>query len=464
MECTKFAYDSLVKFKPRSVNDLAMLSAILRPGATSIRDRFLNRESNKNPDVIIDELFKDNNGWLIFQEDTIAFLQKICGLSGSEADNIRRAIGRKQMDRLNKALPSILEGYCSKSSKERSIAEEEAKEFLEILSDSASYQFGKNHSTGYSMITYLCAYYRYYHPYEFITSYLNLGNDDDIKTGTELARLMNIEIKSPKFRYSKGIYFPKESEKSIYKGIGSIKFLNETVGEELYNLRNNVYNTFLDLLIDITEKTSLNSRQLDILIKTDFFSEFGKSQKLLKIVDLYNLIWSKKQFKKDKLPFSEEIFRKYSNSETEKQFKDVDKIGLLTEIINKMPNRDIPLQTKLQSQREYFGYIDYKNPKLDKRYVLVTDLNTRYTPVIDTISLGSGNSAKCKISKRQFEGIEVGSIIYINSMEKKQKSRKVGEDEKGKPIFEKINEYEWWITRFSLINSMIDNIVEDLEE
>ena len=73
---------------------------------------------------------------------TIKFLQEICGLSGSEADNIRRAIGRKQADRLQAALPQILEGYCSKSPKPREIAEQEAKAFLQIIEDSSNYQFG----------------------------------------------------------------------------------------------------------------------------------------------------------------------------------------------------------------------------------------------------------------------------------------------------------------------------------
>ena len=93
--------------------------------------------------------------FLYFQEDVIAFLQKICGLSGSEADNVRRAIGRKQMGRLQKALPSILKGYCKMSPQPQDVAEEEAKTFLKIIEDSSNYMFGYNHSTGYSMIGYM---------------------------------------------------------------------------------------------------------------------------------------------------------------------------------------------------------------------------------------------------------------------------------------------------------------------
>lgn len=137
-----FAFDSLRKFKPHSIFDMSIVTACIRPSGESYRNALLARKQHVNCSPIIDELLKDNLGYLIYQEDTIKFLQQICGLSGSEADNIRRAIGRKQKDRLDAALPSILEGYCSKSPQPREVAEEEAKEFLQILEDSASYQFG----------------------------------------------------------------------------------------------------------------------------------------------------------------------------------------------------------------------------------------------------------------------------------------------------------------------------------
>lgn len=138
----KFAFDSLKKFKPQSIFDMSIVTACIRPSGSSYRTELLSRIPHKNPSEIIDNLLKDNLGYLIYQEDTIKFLQEICGLSGSDADNIRRAIGRKQKDRLDAALPSILEGYCSKSKQPREIAEQEAKEFLQVIEDSASYQFG----------------------------------------------------------------------------------------------------------------------------------------------------------------------------------------------------------------------------------------------------------------------------------------------------------------------------------
>ena len=168
-----FAADCFKKFKTDSIEDMSLVTACIRPSGSSYRDQLLARKVHSNPSEIIDELLKDNLGWLVYQEDTIKFLQIICGLSGSEADNIRRAIGRKQKDRLDKAMPSILEGYCSKSPKPRAEAEVEAKEFLQVIEDSASYQFGYNHSIAYCLLGYLCGYFRFYHPGEYITAFLN---------------------------------------------------------------------------------------------------------------------------------------------------------------------------------------------------------------------------------------------------------------------------------------------------
>lgn len=138
----RFAFDSLKKFKTKSIYDMSLVTAAIRPSGASYRDNLLSRKPNRNPSKLIDELLVENNGYLVYQCDVIKFLQQICGLSGSEADNIRRAIGRKDADRLQKALPSILEGYCEKSDKPRPEAEKEAKEFLRIIEDASSYMFG----------------------------------------------------------------------------------------------------------------------------------------------------------------------------------------------------------------------------------------------------------------------------------------------------------------------------------
>lgn len=137
-----YAFKLLKDYHPTEVNSLSLVNASLRPSGESYRDRLIAGETNKNPSELIDNLLAPNHGFLVFQEDTIKFLQQVCGLNGSEADNVRRAIGRKQKDRLEAAMPQILEGYCKMSDKPREVAEKEAKEFLQIIEDSANYQFG----------------------------------------------------------------------------------------------------------------------------------------------------------------------------------------------------------------------------------------------------------------------------------------------------------------------------------
>lgn len=137
-----YAFELLKKYKPQSVDDLSLVNAALRPSGASYRDRLLARIPNKNPSKLIDDLLAPSYGYLVFQEQTTQFLTDICGLSGSEGDNVRRAIGRKNVDRLKLALPQILDGYCKMSPQPREIAEEEAKAFIQIIEDSSNYQFG----------------------------------------------------------------------------------------------------------------------------------------------------------------------------------------------------------------------------------------------------------------------------------------------------------------------------------
>lgn len=452
-----YAFDLLKQFKPTKVNDLSLVNASLRPSGESYRDRLINREPNRNPSELIDNLLADNNNYLVFQEDTIAFLKDICGLSGSEADNIRRAIGRKQKDRLDKAMPSILEGYCSKSDKPRHISEKEAKEFLDIIENSSNYQFGKNHSTGYSIIGYYCAMLRYYYPLEFITSFLNnANNEEDIKNGEELAKLKGIKLENPKFRYSKSEYFPDKSTNKIYKGIESIKFLNATVGEYLYSLRDNAYNTFTELLIDL--KGHINSKQLEILIKLDFFSEFGKTYKLLQAKDNFDNIYSKKQFKKDKFDTDTLIaISTFAKNETEKMYKDVDTFELCCYLEDNLEDKHISIQERIKNQIEHTGSSNITSSDAPGSACIVTSIDTTYAPKIDLYNLRSGNTKQFKMKSKLFNSnpFEQFDLINIKLIGKEPKKKRVetGElDKNGKPKYKYIptDIMEDWLYEYEL--------------
>lgn len=435
-----YAFKMLQSFQPHKINDMSLVNAALRPSGASYRDRLLAHEINHNPSEIIDDLLKDNFGFLVFQEDTIAFLQKICGLSGSEADNIRRAIGRKQKDRLEKAMPSILEGYCSKSDKPRSVAEEEAKAFLQIIEDSSNYQFGFNHSTGYSMIGYTCAYMRYYYPKQFIAAYLNnANNEEDIVNGTNLAQSKGIEILPAKFGHSKDIYLPDEKENKIYKGVASIKFLNSDVANVLYDMREQNFDSF----IDVIKAFPGNSRQLDILIKLSYFEEFGSIGTLLREVEMYNAYGSKKLLKKDKCNLPSELLSKYC-TETEKQWRVQDQDGFIRELCGMIPkNCSVPIQSIFQWQQEYLGYISYKD-ETKKNVGYVLNVNTKYSPKITVYAIDTGTMEVYKMPKKMYEKNPFNKGCLLNfHWEQRPKSKLVdGQWQKDYSVMEKwINAY-----------------------
>ena len=409
-----YAFDLLQKYKPTMINHLSLVNASLRPSGASYRDRLIAKEVNHNPSEIIDELLKDNNGFLVFQEDTIKFLQEICGLSGSDADNIRRAIGRKQADRLQAALPQILEGYCNKSPKPREVAEQEAKEFLQIIEDSSNYQFGYNHSTGYSMIGYMCAYLRYYYPVEFISAYLNNANNDaDIVNGTALAKQLDISILNPQFRHSKDVYIPDSKNRAIYKGIASIKYLNAEVAQKMYEMRNAEFATFVDFLA----VNPCNSRQTEILIRLGFFREFGKSEKLLEIFEMFTEYGSKKQLSKDKVQLPEKTVLKYATA-TAKLYKVFDMNGLLAEMCSTLEDKSIPLSEIIKAEIEFLGYVQTTLPRLSDNYYAILDINDKYANrIVKLYRLNNGEILTVKIKGKIFNDNPVKQCDIIKAID-----------------------------------------------
>ena len=441
---SKFSFDSLRKFKPRSIFDMSIVTACIRPSGESFRSTLLARQPHHNPSDIIDDLLKDNLGYLIYQEDTIKFLQQVCGLSGSAADNIRRAIGRKQRDRLDAALPGILDGYCSKSDKPRKEAEQEAKEFLQIIEDSASYQFGYNHSIAYCLLGYLCAYFRHYYPVEFITSFLNnAANDDDIKNGTAYATRVGIKITMPKWGFSKGDYFYNSAKRVIAKGLSSIKYMGDKVAEELYDIANRQnYKRFTDVLIALSNESSIDSRQLDILAKIDFFSDFGNQREILKILDLFNGIFKKgaaKQIAKSKVDGTplEPVFKKYAVGTTKSggvaknyTLLDVYSIMIDTEdIIKGLGLSDLSDVIKVRNFADVMGYVGYVSNKPEDRpklYVLETyplvrhKDNKQFGYSVITKSIGSGIESRFTVVNSLYDAnpIHKGDIIFCKSYTK----------------------------------------------
>lgn len=441
---SSFGADSIKKFKPKSIFDMSLVTAGMRPSGASYRENLFRHETHKNPSELIDNLLKDNNGFLVYQEDIIRFLQEVCGLSGSTADSVRRGIAKKKMEILEQYMPQIVEGYCSKSDKPREIAEEEIKEYLKIIEDASAYMFGYNHSVAYCILGYYYGYFRHYYPLEFLTSYLNnAANDDDIKTGTAYASKIGIRVTMPKFGLSKGEYFFDKEQNIIAKGVSSIKYMSPQLANELYEVAHSKkYLRFTDLLSDLNKNTSINTRQLDILIKLDFFSDFGNQRELLRICDMFYNTFKKgeaKQIKKELVDGTplEPIVSKYAIGVTKsgaisKNYTLLDTMSILRETedaIKSVHMEDLSDIVKVQNFYDAMGYIGYtSNKEEDRKKLYIMDVfplrrkkdNKQFGYSLITRSIGSGKESRFTVYNAVYnkDPIVKGNIIYCKSFER----------------------------------------------
>lgn len=455
-----YAFKCLQNFKPTMINHMSLVNAAIRPSGESYRERLFNHEVNHNPSEQIDELLKDNNGFLVFQEDVIKFLQDICGLSGSDADNVRRAIGRKQMDRLQAALPEILEGYCNKSDKPREIAEEEAKTFLQIIEDSSNYMFGYNHSTGYSMIGYTCAMLRYYYPLEFITAFLNNARtDEDINSGTKFAKEKGFIIKAPKFGHSQNEYVCDKETNTIYKGLDSIKSMQTIAADIMNEIYVQEPKDFIDVLflcesVKIDGKR-INSKSMDILVDIGFFSEYGNINTLKRIRYWYDKFAKRKTIKKDDCEdWLIDIIRPNAEKETKKQFSDINKPQLLRDIDNVLPPQDDNIQLLIKKQIELLGYVDVENHQVDMdEYIVQKVHKDKWGRIwLDLFHLSSNQSFEYKCEAKWYNRLPcIQNDLLKVAFRSKEKVKLVGEDANGKKQWMKSGEFENIVNCYEII-------------
>lgn len=313
------------------------------------------------------------------------------------------------------------------------------------------------------------AYLKANYPLEYYTVALSNYADDTDRTHKLVNELsyFNIKLLPIKFGKSSSEYTMDKETNSIYKGIESIKYCNSKIAEELLELsKQKDYKTFIELLDDITAKTSINSRQLEILIGLNFFSDFGNNKYLLNIYNLYNGI---KEKGKTILPsfrncsviskknidnystygLSEYLVKKYSNKETQSQYREIDNMGLLSELCNKTENKSMNVVEQMKFEKEYLQYIEYINPKVSDDYYVVIDFKTYKNstqPYLIVRNISSGEELKTRIKRGNiYKSKPFGefSILKIYGFIWDFKRKKVGDDwiitDEKEPILE---EYE----------------------
>lgn len=385
----------------------------IRPAGQSYREELAKGIFQDNGHEALNVFMSPTLGYCVYQEQIINFLNQFCGFTMGEGDVVRKGFAKKLGT--EQFIPRIKSGFIQTMKEKYNVTEEESERliasFLKVIEDASSYLFSLNHSLPYSYIGYACGYLRYYHPLEFITCALNnvmYKNTDTVDEKTE--KIINyginkgIKFEEFKFGYSKSKYVCDKETMTIYKGMKSIKYLNEKVSDELYELSKNNYNDPIELFIDIIERTSCNARQIKILIMLNFFSEFGEGKYLLNLFELINKRYDKKHKDKTKQARLEEI----RNTEIVKEeFKP-------SEII--------------AAQKEYLGYATYKDEKYNPLVGVITDISNQYaTRWMEIYFVKNGKTRQFKIKYSIIQELELktGDMIYIKDFEKRPRKKLV---------------------------------------
>lgn len=419
-----YATSLMKRYKCKSVGEIAQFTAAVRPSFDAWRDDFLDRKPFTTGSKHLDEVLAETEGRITFQETLMTYFQWL-GVTPAESIGLIKKISKKK---IHPEDFEKLENRLKEKWVENTGSIEHFDTTWQMIQGCMAYGFAAPHALATGIDSLYSAWLKVHYPLEYYTIVFGYYEGDMERTNklTEELNYFGIKLKNVKFGRSSGKYQINREENAIYKSIGSIKYCNSEIGDQLYNMKDIHFDSFIDFL----NVSPLNSRQLDILVKLDFFSEFGKSLKLLKIIDLYNEIHGKKQIKKEKTSLPTEVLEKYCISETAKMYKFDDEHMniMLAELCNRIPDQDIPLLTKIQTEREMLGYVSHIDPAKPTKAVIL-DVNTKYTPKLSLYRLYDGQTINVKLKKKDYENNPINSGAIIDyRITKKPAWKKDGEN------------------------------------
>ncbi len=283
--------DLCKRLKPDNFEDIIAVLALYRPGPmeSGMLDDFINRKHGRAKiDYFYDEftepltpILEPTYGVIVYQEQVMQIVQTIGGFSLGGADLVRRAMGKKiieEMDRLKGefALGGVKKGYNK----------EHCEELFDLIVKFAGYGFNKSHSAAYAMVTFYTSYLKNYYPTEFMAALLTLEKDNTdkvVKYVDEVKRL-NIELFPPDINKSFLVFSATKIDKKevVMFGMGALKGAGDVAINSILNSRKEGGN-FKDLpdFISRIDGSKVNKRVIEALTKSGAFDSFGYSRKAM---------------------------------------------------------------------------------------------------------------------------------------------------------------------------------------
>ena len=401
-----FGKQTLKRYKPTSLAEMSAWVAAIRPGFASLLNNFLDRLPYTTGVKELDDILEDSFHYLTYQESIMKYLVWLGIEEKGTYDIIKKIAKKKFKDEEQEELKTqLLQGWVKNVGTENGFAET-----WQVVEDAAHYSFNASHSLSVAIDSIYGAYLKSHYPLEYFTVVLTMYADDIDRTSKLIEELsyFNIAIHPIKFGKSGANYTMDKDSNQIFKGIQSVKYLNAQIGEELLGLSKNKYDSFIDLLKDIKENTSINSKQLTILTALNYFEDFGANDYLLKIIDIYDKFATAKIIAKNKmesLGINEYLMSKYAAKETKSQYREINNNGLIKELCEKIENKSLSITEQIKFEVEYLGYPVYTNPEIADYYYIVTEFS-QYSdasrPYFTLYNLKTGENIKTKIKQGKF--------------------------------------------------------------
>jgi len=409
------------KYGIHSFIEGAYIAAAIRPSFDSWRDKFLTHSVYSTGSKQLDEVLSSTNGYILYQENLMQYFEWL-GVTPAESIGLIKKISKKKIkpEDFNK-----LEERIKKKWIENTGSEDMFQETWNMIQSCMAYGFCSAHAAATSLDMCYGAYLKVNYPLEYYTVCLNNYADDITRTNKLIKELdyFNIKLKGIKFRHSKAEYSLDKKHKIIYKGLTSIKYMNDKVANELYDLRDKQYDSFINLLVDIGQ-TSCDSRQLSILIDLGFFDEFGHPNQLNKQVEIFNKFYGRKQIKKNSIEgYPEWVFEKHCDKSSDKMYKFSDTLPMLIKLCSTVDYPKTTIKNRIQSELEHLGYIQTTLENISDEYYYVNEINGNW---LTLYQLHTGNTIKIKSRKKYLQDtdIDVDKIIKIIEIKDEQKWRK----------------------------------------
>ena len=274
---------TLVKdLKPSVFEDLGALVALFRPGPlnSGMVGDFVQRKHGRAKveykDPRLEPVLNDTYGTIVYQEQIMQIAQSLAGYTLGQADILRRAMGKKKSEEMDKQREIFLSGAIRNK-----VDAKMAEELFDTMTEFAAYCFNRSHSAAYAFLAYQTAYLKAHYPVEYMSALLSSvsSNQDKIQQYIVECQKMGMEVLPPDINKSGSDFTPDEN--NIRFGLASVKNVGEGVVEQVVKGREaEEYKTFYDFCTKV-ELKQFNKRTLESLIKAGAFVSIEKSRKQL---------------------------------------------------------------------------------------------------------------------------------------------------------------------------------------